>query len=79
MTVNDMLEQFEIQGALRIQRWNNETDDLDVFYDTDYYENDLLGCKYEWLNKKVIYMYATTTYNKRDVEIPQLVIEVEQI
>lgn len=77
MTVNDLLEQFEIQGALRVQRWDDETNDMEVFYDSDEHENALVNHGYDWLNRNITYMYATTTYNRRDIEIPQIAIEIE--
>lgn len=77
MTVNDMLEQFEIQGVLRVQCLNNETDDMDIYYESDDCEHALVNRGYEWLNSEVKYMYPSTTYNRDDVEIPQIVIEIE--
>lgn len=77
MTVNDLLDNFEIQGALRVQRWNEETEDMDVFYDSDDHENALVSRGYEWLDREIKYMYPTTTYNRNDIEIPQIVIEIE--
>lgn len=77
MTVNDLLDNFEIQGALRVQRWNEETEDMDVFYDSDDHENELVNRGYEWLQSEIKYMYPTTTYNRNDIEIPQIVIEIE--
>ena len=77
MTVNDLLDNFEIQGALRVQRWNEETEDMDVFYDSDDHENALVNRGYEWLDREIKYMYPTTTYNRNDIEIPQIVIEIE--
>lgn len=76
MTVNDMLEQFEIQGWLRIQSWNEETGDMDVFYD-ELHDNDLVNRNYEWLNMEIAYMYPSTTYNENDIEVPQVVIEIK--
>jgi len=77
MTVNDLLDNFEIQGALRVQRWNEETEDMDVFYDSDDHENALVSRGYEWLDREIKYMYPTTTYNRNDIEIPKIVIEIE--
>ena len=34
ITVNDLLDNFEIQGALRVVVWNNEREDIDVLYDS---------------------------------------------
>lgn len=78
ITVNDMLENFEIQGALRVQQWNDEIEDVEVFYDSDDHENDLVNKGYEWLQSEIEYMYPTTTYNKYDIEIPQIVIEIKK-
>ena len=77
MTVNDLLDNFEIQGALRVQRWNEEAEDMDVFYDSDDHENELVNRDYEWLDSEIKYMYPTTTYNNNGIEIPQIVIEIE--
>lgn len=77
MTVNDLLDNFEIQGALRVQRWDEEIEDMDVFYDSDDHENALVSRGYEWLDKEIKYMYPSTTYNRNDIEIPQIVIEIE--
>jgi hypothetical protein len=77
MTVNDLLDNFEIQGALRVQRWNEETEDMDVFYDSDDHENALVNRGYEWLQSEIKYMYPSTTENRNDIEIPQIVIEIE--
>ena len=76
MTVRDMLDQFEIQGALRIQRWNDETDDYEILYDSNNHENELVCRSYAWLSEEILYMYPSTTYNKNDVEIPQIIIEI---
>ena len=74
MTIRDLLDQFEIQGWLRIQR----VDDYgcDVFYD-DIHENDLVNRNYPFLDCEIKYMYPSTTYDERDVEVPQVVIEIE--
>lgn len=77
MTVQDLLDNFEIQGALRVQRLDDETNDMEVFYDSDEHENALVNHGYDWLNRNITYMYPTTTYNRRNVEIPQIVIEIE--
>ena len=76
ITVNDMLENFEIQGALRVQRWDEETEDYDVLYESDDHENVLVSKGYKWLQSEIIYMYSSTTCNKDDVEVPQIVIEI---
>lgn len=76
MTVNDMLEQFEIQGWLRIQSWNEEAGDMDVYYD-NLHDNDLINRDYEWLDRDIAYMYPSTTYNENDIEVPQIVIEIK--
>lgn len=35
MTVNDLLDNFEIQGALRVQRWNEETEDEEYYEENE--------------------------------------------
>ena len=77
MTVRDMLEQFEIQGALKIQRLNDKDDRTEVLYDIDNHENDLVNKGYNWLDKEITYMYSITTYDRYNFEIPQIVIEIK--
>ena len=76
MTVADMLDQFEIQGYLRIQRWDGKSNGMDVFYD-DVHDNDLINKSYWWLYKDIAYMYPSTTYSASNIEVPQIVIEIE--
>lgn len=50
---------------------------MDIYYDSDDCEHALVNRGYEWLNSEVKYMYPSTTYNRDDVEIPQIVIEIK--
>ena len=77
MTVIDMVNNFEIEGPLRIQRWSDEIDDVEIFYDSNDPFHSLAGRDDEWLHKEIKYMYPTTTVNHRDIEIPQIIIEIE--
>ena len=76
MTVKDLLDNFEIQGALRVQQWDMETHDMRVFYESDENENAHVNNGYEWLSMEIRSIWATTTYNHNNIEIPQIVIEL---
>ena len=78
MSVEDLLNQFEIEGALCIKKWNSYLNDMEILYETDDHQNDLYGCGEEWMYMNIAYMYPTTKFsNETNTEIPQIVIEIE--
>ena len=79
MTVNDMLEQFEIYGALRVQAWDDNIGDMQVYYDTDGYDNALINREDEWLWAKIKSIYPSETEDGDGGEISQVIIEIELI
>lgn len=80
MTVRDMIEQFEIQGTLRIQGLADVYCNYKVYYDADNYDHDLDNHEYDWLDWEIKYMYPTNY--KTDTlgtwgVVPQIVIEID--
>lgn len=62
---------IELEGALRIQKWNSETTDNDILFET---EDARYGdIPYNIMQKEIAYMYAVNT------ELgATLIIEVEE-
>ena len=58
MTIQDLIDQFEIQGAYCIKRWRNDWDDYAVFAVGNDFECDKWELKDDCLNSKISYMYA---------------------
>ncbi len=73
ITLRDIVDQTEIEGAVRVQKWNDEAMDYDVIYDTNRWNHR----DYDWLDMEIKYIYPSTTENEQNIEVPQIVIEVE--
>lgn len=58
MTIQELIDQFEIQGAYNIKRWDDELCDCLTLYKGVDFENDKWEFKSKVLNKKIAYMYA---------------------
>ncbi len=74
MTVNDILEQVTIQGAVKIKEW----DDVRNYTKTLYEETNEIAPRYglECFEREVQYMYTITDYIG-DKQLPVLIIEVK--
>lgn len=60
MNIEDLMINFELEGALRIQKWNDEIADNEILFETyDIRYGD--GIPYDIIIKEIAYMYATTT------------------
>ena len=77
MTVRDLVDSFSIQGAFRVQRYDEESDSMDLMYDTEDHENELINARYEWMDAEIKYMYPSETENRWGKMIPQVVIEIK--
>lgn len=81
ITLRDILDQTEIEGAVRIQKWNDETQDCDVLYDINQWSLGFENRDFDWLDMEIKYIYPSTTVflteNDLEIEVPQIVIEVE--
>ena len=58
MTIQDLIDQFEIQGAYHIKMWDDNIDDDITFAKGEDFECDKYKIDYEILDKKIDYMYA---------------------
>lgn len=58
MTIQDLIDQFEIQGAYCIKRWRDDWDDYAVFAVGKDFECEKRKLKGDCLNSKISYMYA---------------------
>lgn len=59
MTINELLNQFEIQGAFCIKRWRDDWNDYAVFAEGEDFECDRWNMRdNECFNFKISYMYA---------------------
>lgn len=58
MTIQELIDQFEIQGAYRIKRWDESAEDYEVLDEGSDFECDRWNIKEEYLNTKIAYMYA---------------------
>ena len=59
MTINDLLDQFDIQGGFCIKRWRDDWDDYAVFAEGTDFESERWNiCDKECFDSKIAYMYA---------------------
>lgn len=58
MTIQELIDQFEIQGAYRIKRWENDLNDYFVFAEGEDFEYEKWDLSETCLNIKISYMYA---------------------
>ena len=58
MTLQDLIDQFDIQGAYCIKRWDNDCDDYDVLAEGKDFEYEKWRLKANCLNDRISYMYA---------------------
>lgn len=58
MTLQDLIDQFEIQGAYCIKRWVDARSDYAVLEEGKDFECEKWNLKEDCLNEKISYMYA---------------------
>lgn len=58
MTIQDLIDQFEIQGAYCIKRWRDDWDDYAVFAEGKDFEYEKWNLKEDCLDSAISYMYA---------------------
>lgn len=58
MTIQDLIDQFEIQGAYCIKRYDDEKEDCIILADGHDFECEKWNINYSILNNKISYMYA---------------------
>jgi hypothetical protein len=58
MTIQDLIDQFEIQGAYCIKRWRYDWEDYAVFAEGKDFEDEKWKLNEDCLNSTISYMYA---------------------
>lgn len=58
MTIQDLIDQFEIQGAYCIKRYDDEKEDCVILADGHDFECEHYDIADEILNSEITYMYA---------------------
>lgn len=58
MTLQDLIDQFTIQGAFCIKRWRDDWNDYAKFAEGKDFEVEHRHLKEDCLNSKISYMYA---------------------
>lgn len=58
MTIQDLIDQFEIQGAYCIKRWEDDWNDYAILAKGKDFEYEKRKLKEDYLNAKISFMYA---------------------
>ena len=69
MTIQELINQFEIQGIYTIKAWDDSVDDCIILNEGNDFELDKWNINEEILNKKVTYMYAIDSVLYIEVEL----------
>ena len=68
MTIQDLIDQFEIQGIYTIKTWNDEIVDYDILDEGNDFELDKWDIADDILERKITYMYAVDSVLYIEVE-----------
>lgn len=68
MTIQDLIDQFEIQGAFCIKEWDDYTEDSVTLASGSDFECDRLDIDEEMLEREIAYMYAVDGVLNIEVE-----------
>lgn len=68
MTINDLIDQFEIQGAFRIKVWDDTVYDCVTQAEGKDFECYDWNSKEDVLNRKITYMYVVDNVLNIEVE-----------
>lgn len=60
MTIADLMENLQLEGAVRVQKWNEETADNEILYETEDIRYDY-NIPYRICVKGISYMYSVIT------------------
>lgn len=67
MTIRDLINQFEIQGAYQIATYDNETDERIIL--AEGYEIKILEYNEKYLDAEIMYMFADNNVIVIEIEI----------
>ena len=68
MTIQELIDQFEIQGAFCIKRWINDWNDYAKLAEGRDFEVECYNLREDCLNSKITYMYAVDGVLNIEVE-----------
>lgn len=68
MTIQDLIDQFEIQGVYTIKTWSDEVVDYDILDEGNDFELDKWDIADDILERKITYMYAVDSVLYIEVE-----------
>lgn len=69
LTIKDLIEQFEIQGAYCIKTFDDKCDDVKMLASGRDFECEWYKIKKEWLNAEITYMYAVDGVLNIEIEV----------
>lgn len=69
MTIQDLIEQFEIQGMFHIKVWKDEFSDYETLVKGGDFECDKCHIDKEIMEKRIAYMYAVDGILNIEVEL----------
>lgn len=58
LTIQDLKDKFEIQGAYRISTYNDDTDEVETLAEGHDFECEWHDIKEEYMNDMILYMFA---------------------
>lgn len=68
MTIQDLIDQFEIQGIYTIKTWDDEVADCVILDEGNDFELDKWNIDNDILERKITYMYAVDSVLYIEVE-----------
>lgn len=68
MTIQDLIDQFEIQGAFCIKRWMEDCNDYEKLAEGHDFDYERWQIDDEHLEAKIVYMYAVDGVLNIEVE-----------
>ena len=69
MTIQDLINQFEIQGEYCIKRWRDDWNDYEIFAKGEEFDIECRKIKKNYLNAKISYMYAANGLLTIEIEL----------
>lgn len=58
MTIQDLIDQFTIQGGYIVKMWDDETEDSVTLVEGNDFEYEHYKIRNKYLNMRITYMYA---------------------
>lgn len=71
LTIDNLLDYTNLEGIIRVVRWNEDETDLVVLFED--YAWELTSIDAEWMNTEIRFIFPTTEYDGT----AKIVIEIE--